>query len=425
MLALYQAGIPLKTIAWFLHCDSRTVRKWILQATTQGNLQDKERSGRPRLFPEDVRLKTVAFYCQVSPLPGCHSWSLRWAETYLKKHTHILDGSIGRSTIHRILKEQALRPHQNRYFLSITDPDFFPKMDHLIDVYLHPPNYLFNFDECTGLQANSFLCPALPAEPGQPGREEFEYARHGTTDLMAFLNPKTGEIFGRCHSNHNRHTLIEFFKEHVCAQPADVPFHYIMDNLNTHFHTDLCQCIADLCEVPYKPLKTGQERRQWLQSDEKRIVIHFTPFHGSWLNMIEIWFGILSQKCLKHQSFTSISHLQESIMQFIDTWNTAYAHPFTWKYTGEGLHEKAISRFNTLLLLETQQMDIQFLTKQLLLMYNISNTYHKEHTKEWRQFCELLNSKRNYIISIINSDSNEKRIRKAHQALNQLTALMK
>jgi transposase len=174
---------------------------------------------------------------------------------------------------------------------------------------------------------------------------------------MAFLNPKTGKIFAKCTSNHNTQTLTRVFTDHVHTLPGDAQLHYIMDNLNTHFSNDFCKTVAHLSGVTYDCLKTGIERRSWLQRDDKRIVLHFVPFHGSWLNMIEIWFGILSKKCLKYQSFPSVQILQEVIEEFIETWNRYFAHPFTWKYTGEGLHKKAITRFNKLLLIESNQVD--------------------------------------------------------------------
>ncbi len=348
-------------------------------------LCDQKRSGRPAVYSEKIQLKTIAFYCQVSPLPGCNRWSLRWAENYLKGHSEIIGCSMSHSTIQRILKTHSLRPHLHKYFLEITDPDFFPKMEHIIDLCLHPPEYLFNFDECTGLQAKYPLAPDLPPAPHKPKYEEFEYRRNGTTDLLAFLNPKTGQVFGKCTPNHNTQTLIRVFKEHVHSLPCDAQLHYIMDNLNTHFNDDFCKTVAQLSGVTYDPLKTGIERRNWLQRDDKRIVIHFVPFHGSWLNMIEIWFGILSKKCLRHQSFSSVQLLQEIIEEFIETWNSFFAHPFTWKYTGEGLQEKAIKRFNNLLIIESKQMDVKFLTKQLLLMSNIAKTYRtKVANKVWK-----------------------------------------
>ncbi|GAG04452.1 unnamed protein product [marine sediment metagenome] len=106
-------------------------------------------------------------------------------------------------------------------------------------------------------------------------------------------------------------------------------------------------------------------------------------------------------------------------------WNDDFAHPFTWKYTGEGLHEKVIARFNKQLIIENSQMDIKFLTKQLLLMSNIVHTYpHKAQTEEWKQLCDLLGEKRNYLYSIINSGTKEIQIDKAHQALDRLNAIL-
>ena len=208
MLALAHCEVDSQTIAWFMNHHVTTVRRWILRSINGGELWDQKRSGRPPVYNEKIQLKTIAFYCQVSPLPGCNSWSLRWAESYLKEHNEIIGCSLSHSTIQRILKRHALRPHLHKYFLAITDPDFFPKMEPIVDLYLHPPEYLFNFDECTSLQAKSPLAPDLPPAPNKPKYEEFEYRRNGTTDLMAFLNPKTGQVFGKCTPNHNTQTLL-------------------------------------------------------------------------------------------------------------------------------------------------------------------------------------------------------------------------
>lgn len=426
MVVLNHCGVNLQTIAWFADCHITTVRRWISRAKHEADLHDQKRSGRPPIYTEKTQLKTIAFYCQISPLPGCNSWSFRWAEQYLKQHHEIVGCSISRSTMQRFLKNHALRPHLYKYFLTITDPDFFPKMEHIIDLYLNPPEYFFSYDECTGLQAKNPLTPDLPVAADKARYEEFEYQRNGTTDLMAFLNPHTGKVFGRCTPNHNTQTLVRVFNEHVNTLPANAPLHYIMDNLNTHFHDDFCKAVADWSGVTYSPLKTGAERRHWLQSENKRIVIHFLPFHGSWLNMIEIWFGILSKKCLKHQSFQSVPLQQKTIIEFIETWNNFFAHPFSWTYTGEGLHHKAICRFNKLLIIESKQIDIKFLTKQLLLMSNIAQSYnHKVPTKQWRQLNDLLISKEDLIDSIINGDVKERQKVKALQALDQLKTLLR
>ncbi len=414
-------GFSNSEIGRFVECDIKAINRWESRNATGNGLQYLQRSGRPPVYTEDIQLKTIGFYCQMAPLPGCNSWSLRDAEDYLKTHDEILGNSLSYSSIRRILNKHSLRPHLWKYFLNITDPDFFHKMEHMIDLNLHPPDNLNYFDECTCLQAKAPLAPDSLAEPGLENREEFQYKRNGTTDLLAFLNRKTGKVFGRCTPNHNTETLIDIFKEHVYTFSRNEQIHYVMDNLSPHFNDLFCDTVAKLSKERYVPLKTGQERREWLQKEDKRIVIHFTPFHGSWLNMIEIWFGILGKKCLKHRHFNSLGDLKIVIMDFIETWNTHWAHPFDWKYTGEGLIEKVMNRFNKLLLIESAQMDITFLRKQLSLMFNISQDYPgKLKTDEWLQFSVLFNQKTDYIHKIIHNEQSDLKRSKAVLALENL-----
>jgi hypothetical protein len=364
---------------------------------------------------------TIAIYCQrTPPLPGVHRWSLRDAENYFKEHPESLGQSISHATIHRILSEHSLRPHRLKYYLQVTDPDFFPKMEHIIACYLDPAENLYCFDECTCIQALSRLTPTLPVAANQPVLEDFDYRRNGTTDLLAFLNPATGKVYAQCTSNHDRHTLSRVFSSHVRLHPPKAEIHYIMDNLNTHFHDDFCRTVAKLSGVPYSPLRTGTQRRQWLQSPHKRIVVHFVPFHASWLNMIEIWFGILKAKCLRHSHFFSVAELRQSIQAFIDTWNEFFAHPFNWSYTGEGLHQKTVRRFSRLLSLETSQMDSKFLTSQLLLMSNIAEHYlGLVPPADWLHLINLAKEKTDYITHIIESDTRPRGQKKARNAYSR------
>jgi transposase len=421
MAALSMQGIDHRTIALFTHVHHRTVHRWIRRLEEGRLFTDQPRCGRPRRFGEAARLTTIAVYCQQAPpLPGVHNWSLRDAHSYFSRHHDILGTTISRATIHRILLEHALRPHRRRYYLQVTDPDFFPKMDHLIPLYLKPPRNLFCFDECTCIQALRRLTPDLPAATHRPRCEDFDYQRNGTTDLLAFLNPATGAVSGQCVPNHNRHTLCRVFTDQVNTLPADEDIHYIMDNLSTHYHDDFCQTVAQLSGVEYTPLKTAAWRRQWLQSDHKRIVVHFTPFHASWLNMVEIWFGILNRKCLNYGHFASVQQLCEEILAFIDTWNNCYAHPFSWAYTGEGLHPKALRRFCRLLALQTDQMDPKFLTSQLLLMSNLADNYTELiPAADWRQLLQLATDNDAYITNIIDTDTKPRRQKKARQAYDQ------
>ena len=423
--ALHQCNIPSPRIAWFSGCHIRTVGRWMIRIASGEPITDRTRSGRPPLYSEHICLKTIAFFCQTPPLPGCSRWSLRDAEEYFNYNPEVIGRGMSRATIGRILTEHTLRPHLKEYFLQITDPDFFPKMEHIIGLYLSPPEHLFCFDECTGIQAIERLAPDFPAIPAHPFTREFQYRRHGTADLMAFLTPANGDVFCRCTENHNTQTLTRVFTEHVGLQPEHAFLHYICDNLSTHFHDNFCATVAELSGVTYTPLKSGGERRQWLQSGDKRITIHFVPFHGSWLNMIEIWFGILGDKCLKNGWFGSVEELTQAIMNFAQTWNEHFAHPFTWTYRGEGLHGKVVRRFMRLLQMESPQMDIRFLTKQLLLMENMVQDFWIQVEKDdWQQLLHLVNQKQSYLSSVIVCAPKEFQRIKAEQSLKCLTRML-
>ena len=198
-----------------------------------------------------------------------------------------------------------------------------------------------------------------------------------------------------------------------------------MDNLSTHYTDIFCQIVAELSGVTYSPLKTGKERQGWLRSEGKRIVIHFTPFHGSWLNLIEIWFGLFNQKCLKQKRFTNVFSLVEHIHAFINTWNEYFAHPFSWNYTGEGLHEKIVKRLNTLFVVESDQVSINFLINQLHLIKNIYTQYPEiQKTAEWTNFLGLFNNKAGYIQNIISTSGKPKQIEKAWNIYEELCTIL-
>ena len=425
IVMLHRATVPAPQIAWFTGCHRRTVGRWVVRVSTGEPITDRPRSGRSALFGEEAQLKTIAFFCQTPALPGCTRWTLREAERHFAAHPEVTGDGMSRSTIARVLAEHALLPHLRRYFLQITDPKFFPKMDHIIGLYLEPPQHLFCFDECTGVQAVERLAPNLPPTIGYPLAKEFQYRRHGTTDIMAFLKPSTGDVFCRCTENHNTQTLSRVFTEHVGLQPEHAFLHYICDNLNTHFNDEFCLTVATLSAVEYTPLKTGRERRLWLQSAGKRITIHFVPFHGSWLNMIEIWFGILADKCLKDGSFESLQALVRSIDDFAHTWSEHLAHPFSWTYRGEGLHGKAVRRFIRLLNMESSQMEIRFLTKQLQLMANMAREYRtRVDIGDWQHLHDLLIEKHQYLHHIIATAPKERQREKAEQTLRTISELL-
>jgi len=360
------------SIARCVDCNKSTVGFW----QKRDDIYDMTRSGRPVTFDDNVHSLLIGFYCQTRPFSNSGRWTLRLASAYLKVHPDIIGISISKTSIHRILGQNKLKPHLSRYFLHISDPDFFPKMTHLISLYNNPPKNLYCFDECPGIQVLQRLSPDLQTEQTKIRIEEFEYIRHGTTDVFALLNVNTGEVFAECRHNHTKETLTDIFESYFKCAPIDQQLDYIMDNLNSHCCYELCVLVAKYSNITCpseKELDTMVKRRLWLTHEDKRIIFHYTPYHGSWLNQVEYWFGMLNAKCL-HETYNSPEAMQKAINEYVVLWNEILAKPFQWKYTGEGLHEKSVKRFIEMLN-STINIDRRLLVKQLKLHFNIINNY--------------------------------------------------
>jgi len=422
IVTLSHQDVPAGTIAWFVGRHPKTVSRWCYRFAQGDVLDDRPRPGVDPKFDDAMKQQIFSFYTQTPPPPGCRRWTLRWAETYYLSHLNI---KIDHCTLRRILHQYGFKNHNRLDFMHLVDPDFFPKIEHIISVYNAGHPYLFCFDECPCLQAVTRDVPDLPGEDGSL-KIDNRYHRHGTTDLIAFMNYTTGKIFHRCTANHDTQTLIRVFTEHVREQPAEVPLHYICDNLYPHFNEQFCRTIADLSGVTYPSISSGKKRREWLQRDDKRIVIHFIPFHSSWLNMIESWFSILKSHCLRYSWFDNVATLQEEINSFTESWNQHFAHPFAFRYDGVGLQEAFIRRLTRLLSSENSQMDCKFLTSQLLLTNNIWTNYYATVTeKNWNEFYEAFKNKQKTILRIIETDDGPIRRKRSKHAMEQLQGVLK
>ena len=425
IIVLNNSGINITAIANFVNCSTFTVRRWIQRNIETDDLSDYPRSGRKAIYTEETHLRIVAFYCQTQPLPGCGRWTLRWAALHLKAHFEHIDAAPSKSTIHRILKDNKLKPHQSHYFLHITDPEFFPKMEHLLELYMNPPRFLFFFDECPGIQILKRLTPDLRTEEMKKRLEEFEYIRNGTMDVFAFLNHANGKIHAECHGDHKTATFLKVFMRHVSKFPVAETLHYVMDNLSSHCGYQFCRAVAELSGIecpPEKTLNTQAQRVEWLRSDTKRIVIHFTPYHGSWLNLIEIWFGIMGAKVLS-ESFCSPESFKAAFEAFVEEWNSLLAHPFRWSYDGKGLHELAVKRLTKMLRNSAKQLEIRIITKGFGLMANLFTSYFGEVSDEsWERLIETVSSQYETISTIIQQEEGPIRKKKAEKALADFIA---
>ena len=428
-VAVVLAGkmLSVSAAAAFAGCSVSTVTRSTRRMKNTSDVCDLPRTGRPAIYSDTCKMKLTGFYCQSQPFANCGRWTLRWAAMHLAISAKWAGVSPSKSTIHRILKENNLKPHQSRYFLHITDPNFFPKMEHLINLYLNPPPNLFFFDECPGIQILKRLIPDLRTDSMKKRLEEFEYIRNGTMNVLAFFNHADGKVFAECQADHKTDTFLAVFKRHVCSCSATEQLHYVMDNLSTHRGYPFCKAVAELSGMPCpseSELDNLAKRVDWLMSADKRIVIHFTPYHGSWLNLVEFWFGIMNKKVL-NESYGLADELMEAFEAFLIEWNTILAHPFRWSYTGKGLHEKAIKRFTEILKHSADKFEISSLTKQLQLISNLFEQYFSDVSVQyWETFFIVLRAQEETLRNIIKSEEGPRKKKKCEDALNALLLTM-
>ena len=242
IVSLIKEGIPIKVVCTYTGCHETTVIRW----KNRDEITDLSRSGRPRIYGAKQRLRLTGFYCQVLP-----EWGGRWSLRTAEKHLSIEPGDIGslsKSTIGRILLSHDLKPHRSRYFLNITDPDFFPKMELLIELFLNRPKNLYAVDESPGIQILQRLVPNLQTEKMKKRLEEFEYIRNGTLDLFLCLDVNSGKMNCEIHSNHSTEKFVLFMRNHFKSVSQSEPLHYVLDNLNTHCRYHSCNGYSD-CQV--------------------------------------------------------------------------------------------------------------------------------------------------------------------------------
>jgi len=218
------------------------------------------------------------------------------------------------STIGRIWRTFGLQPHRQETFKLSTDPHFVAKVRDIVGLYLSPPNnaVVLCVDEKSQIQALDRTQPLLPVDIGQPERRTHDYVRHGTTTLFAALNAKNGQVIGECHKRHRATEYLKFLKT-IDAQVAEgLDIHLIVDNYATH--------------------KTAAVKR-WLIRNH-RFHVHFTPTSSSWLNLVERWFGLLSERQIRRGTHRSTTQLQRAIEQYITHTNND-PKPFVWTKTAD------------------------------------------------------------------------------------------
>ena len=304
-------GVPGSTIARRLGVTNTTVGKWRKRYREHGlpGLHDELRAGRPRTHEDERVAEVINTALQIVPPDGSH-WSVR----SMAKHT-----GVSKSTVQRWFDLFGVQPHRHRHFKLSNDPFFVEKVRDIVGLYLNPPDHaiVLSVDEKTQVQALQRTQPVLPMGLGYVEGVTHDYVRHGTTTLFAALNVATGEVLTRCKPRHRHQEFLSFLRHIDASVPDNLDVHLIVDNYATHKHPKV---------------------RAWL-ARRPRYQVHFTPTYASWLNQVERWFGIITQKAIRRGSFSSVKALIANIESFVEHHN-ANTSPFVWTATADSILAK-------------------------------------------------------------------------------------
>ena len=226
---------------------------------------------------------------------------------------------ISHSMIGRIWRTFRLQPHRTESFKLSPDPQLVDKIRDVVGLYIAPPTnaVVFSVDEKSQIQALQRAQPILPMDFGQPERRTHNYLRHGTLDLFAALNVATGEVLTRCTAQHRAQDFVAFLRDIDASVEPVLDIHVVLDNLSAH---------------------RAPPVQRWLVR-HPRVQFHFTPTYASWLNLVERFFGLLTEKALKRGSHTSVPQLRAAILAYVDAHNER-GIPFKWVKTADEILEK-------------------------------------------------------------------------------------
>lgn len=226
---------------------------------------------------------------------------------------------VSKSTVSNIWRSHNLKPHRTKSFKLSRDPGFLEKLTDVVGLYMNPPEQaiVLCVDEKSQIQALDRTQPGLPLKKGRCGTMTHDYKRNGTTTLFAALEVLQGKVIGECYQRHRHQEFLKFLRRVDREFAGKTPLHLVIDNYGTHKHANV---------------------RAWLKN-HPRFTLHFVPTSSSWLNLVERWFGELTSKRIRRDSFASVDDLKKAIAEFLETWNED-PKPFVWTATVESIQQK-------------------------------------------------------------------------------------
>jgi transposase len=277
----------------------------------EGIRKSKKRQRSRRGLTLEVEQKILDTTLKTRPANATH-WSVRVLAAKL---------GVSRMMVQRVWQHYDIQPHRVEKFKISKDPNFEDKVRDVVGLYLDPPDraLVLCVDEKSQIQALDRTAPLLPLRPGLPEPQTHAYKRHGTTTLFAACNILNGKLIGSCLPRHRGKEFIQFLHQLEQQVPPELDLHLILDNYSTHKSATVQRWL--------KPMK------------RRRFHFHFTPTSSSWLNQVERWFGLITDKMIRRGTFHSVQELERAIYAWLASWNET-PKPFAWKATADVILDK-------------------------------------------------------------------------------------
>lgn len=314
VILLASAGVPNNAIAQQTGLSRPTViatRSCFGRGGVDAIRQRQKRKRSRRVLTPELEQRILDTTLKTRPPDATH-WSVRTLAQHL---------GVTRTLVHGVWRRYDVQPHRVERFKLSKDPKFEEKVRDVVGLYVDPPDraLVLCVDEKSQIQALDRTAPILPLRPGLPERQTHDYKRHGTTTLFAAFNILNGKVIGSCLPRHRGKEFIRFLNRLEKELPADLDIHLILDNYSTH---------------------KSAEVQRWLKPRKRqRFHFHFTPTSGSWLNQVERWFGLITDKMIRRGTFHSVDELERAIYEWLATWNEK-PKAFVWKATADVILDK-------------------------------------------------------------------------------------